>query len=93
MGGWATLLLLLRAALALFGCAAAAPLVLEVFARSGGRATLLLPGLLPGRDAPVLPALFARGFTAGLFVTGALLALTTPAPWNAAGLGVAATWG
>ena len=48
----------------------------------------------PGADALALAALFARGaFTAGFCITGALLALTTPVPWKAAGFGVAATCG
>lgn len=97
----------LCAAVALFGCDAAA---LFVVSRVGGCGTgcalcsavaLFGCGALPlvfGRGsfavAAVRPfALLGRALIAGLLVTGALRAVTTPAPWKAVGFGVAATSG
>ena len=45
------------------------------------------------RSASVVALVCCGARTAGLFVTGAFFAATTPAPWKAVGLGVAATSG
>lgn len=53
----------------------------------GGCGTLAFSGPCP------LAALFGRALIAGLLVTGAFLAVTTPEPWKEVGLGVAAMVG